>query len=149
MKKIGLASDHAGFKMKDEIIVFLNANGYETVDFGTYSEETTDYPDYAHPLSFAIENNEVQVGISFCGSGNGINMAANKHKGIRSAICWNREISKLARMHNDANICAIPARYVSVHDAKEIIFDFLNTAFDGGRHLKRINKIPIPKGIEK
>jgi ribose 5-phosphate isomerase B len=144
MKKlIGLASDHAGFEMKAEIIRFLKENGHEVKDFGAYSQETADYPDFAHPLAIAVENNEVEVGISFCGSGNGINMAANKHKGIRSALCWNREIAKMARLHNDANICALPARYISEHDAKEIIFDFIYTRFDGGRHQKRIDKIPI------
>ncbi|MGC8824876.1 MAG: ribose 5-phosphate isomerase B [Bacteroidales bacterium] len=141
--KIGIASDHAGYRMKEVIKRWLQEKGYEIVDFGTYSDESTDYPDYAHKLANAVENKDVDKGISLCGSGNGINMTVNKHQGIRAALCWNEEISRLARAHNDANICSLPARFISEEEAKKIVDTFLNTAFDGGRHLTRINKIPL------
>lgn len=141
--KIGIASDHAGYRMKEVIKHWLKDKGYELVDFGTFSEESTDYPDYAHKLANAVENKEVDKGISLCGSGNGINMTVNKHQGIRAALCWNEEISRLARAHNDANICSLPARFISDEEAKKIVDTFLNTTFDGGRHLTRINKIPL------
>ncbi len=143
MKKIAFASDHAGFKTKQFLIKYLKEKGYEIKDFGTFSEESSDYPDFAHPMAAAVEKKEFDKGISLCGSGNGINMTVNKHQGIRSALCWNVEISKLARQHNDANICAIPARFVSEEEARQIIDVFLNTKFEGGRHLKRIKKIPL------
>ncbi|MEJ5264378.1 MAG: ribose 5-phosphate isomerase B [Bacteroidales bacterium] len=143
MKKIGIASDHAGFRMKEVVKDWLKGMDYEVVDFGTFSEESTDYPDYAHKLAEAVEKKEVEVGISLCGSGNGINMTVNKHQGIRAALCWNNEISRLARAHNDANICSLPARFISDEEAKQIVETFLNTGFDGGRHLTRINKIPL------
>ncbi|HOK51287.1 MAG TPA: ribose 5-phosphate isomerase B [Bacteroidales bacterium] len=143
MKKIGIASDHAGFRMKEVVKDWLKGKDYEVVDFGTFSEESTDYPDYAHKLAEAVEKKEVEVGISLCGSGNGINMTVNKHQGIRAALCWNNEISRLARAHNDANICSLPARFISDEEAKQIVETFLNTGFDGGRHLTRINKIPL------
>ena len=113
------------------------------MDFGTYSEESCDYPDFAHKLAEAIENKDCEIGIAICGSGNGINMTVNKHQLIRSALCWNPEISRLARLHNDANICALPARFVSFEEAKEIVDVFLGTEFEGGRHIIRINKIPV------
>ncbi len=143
IKKIGLASDHAGFKLKTLIIEKLKKEAYELVDFGCYSEESCDYPDYAHPLARAIEKKEVDIGISLCGSGNGINMVVNKHQGIRSALCWNKQIAELARQHNDANICALPARFISAGVAMGIVDLFLNTDFDGGRHKRRIDKIPV------
>lgn len=141
--KIAFASDHAGFQTKQILIEYIKEKGIEIKDFGTYSEESCDYPDYAHPMAKSVENKEFDLGISLCGSGNGINMVANKYQGIRSALCWNVEISKLARQHNDANICAIPARFVSETEAKNIIDFFLNTPFDGGRHQRRIDKIPV------
>ena len=141
--KIGIASDHAGFRMKEVIKSWLNEKGHEVIDFGTYSDASADYPDYAHQLADAVEKKEVETGISFCGSGNGINMTVNKHQGIRAALCWNAEISKLARAHNDANICSLPARFITDDEAKQIVDIFLTTPFDGGRHLTRINKIPI------
>jgi len=143
-RSIALASDHAGYELKQIVIKYLETLGFEVIkDFGTYSSESADYPDYAHPMAEAVEKGEYEIGISLCGSGNGINMTPNKHQGIRSALCWNDEISRLARMHNDANICALPARFVDEDMAYKIIDNFLNTEFEGGRHLRRINKIPI------
>lgn len=143
MKKIGIASDHAGYELKNKVIDYLNASGYETKDFGSFSAEPSDYPDYAHILASAVEDGLVQFGISLCGSGNGINMAANKHKGIRSALCWNEKVAELARLHNDANMCALPARFIDESTAMNILDKFLTTNFEGGRHLQRINKIPL------
>ena len=143
MTKIALACDHAGYETKEKLSVWLKELGYLIKDFGTYSDQSTDYPDYAHPMALSVESGESDLGISLCGSGNGINMAANKHAGIRSALCWKVEISELARLHNDANVCAIPARFVSFEEAKNIVTVFLNTKFEGGRHINRINKIPI------
>lgn len=143
MKKIGFACDHAGFDLKNQLIDYVKQLGLDTEDFGTWSTDSCDYPDYAHPLAEAVENGDCFFGVSICGSGNGINMTVNKHQGIRSALCWNVEISELARLHNDANICALPARFISEDIAKEILDKFLNTAFEGGRHINRINKIPI------
>ena len=145
MKKpnIAIACDHAGFYIKEILIEFLIKEGYKIRDFGTDSEESVDYPDFGHPMVRAVENNEYDYGISICGSGNGINMVANKYPGIRSALCWNIEIAKLARAHNNANICALPGRFINQAQAIAIIKVFLNTKFDGGRHEKRIKKIPI------
>ena len=120
----------------------LTNKGLEVKDFGCYSEESIDYPDYAHPVAQMVEENPGMLGILLCGSGNGINMTANKHEGIRSALCWETEIAKLARSHNDANIIAIPARFVSEELALEMVDAFLETTFEGGRHQNRINKIP-------
>ncbi len=141
--KIAIACDHAGYETKEKLKVWLVQQGHEINDFGTYSNESSDYPDYAHPMALSIENNASDIGISLCGSGNGINMAANKHKGIRSALCWKKELAELARLHNNANICALPARFVTFDEAKEIVNIFLNTGFEGGRHIARINKIPF------
>ncbi len=145
MKKIALASDHAGFEMKTFLIEVLKKEGYAIKDFGSFSKESADYPDFAHPLAAAIENKEFETGISLCGTGNGINMTVNKHPGIRSALCWNEEIAKLARLHNDANICALPARFINFEEAGKIVNIFLKTNFDGGRHIKRIKKIDLIK----
>jgi len=141
--RIALASDHAGFNLKELIKEWLINNNYKVTDFGTNSSESCDYADFAHPMATSVEDNTNDLGISVCGSGNGINMTVNKHQGIRAALCWNKEIASLARAHNDANICSLPARFISVDEAKEIIETFLSTSFDGGRHLTRINKIPI------
>ncbi|HYX05649.1 MAG TPA: RpiB/LacA/LacB family sugar-phosphate isomerase [Bacteroidales bacterium] len=140
---IGIACDHAGFEKKNLIIDFLKTKGYTVKDFGTYSPDSTDYADFAHPLASSVETGECLVGISLCGSGNGINMTVNKHRGIRSALCWNTEIALLARQHNDANICALPARFLSSEEVLNIVEVFLNSGFEAGRHLVRINKIPI------
>ena len=140
-KIIPIGADHAGFILKGKIINFLETHGYQVKDLGCFSEESIDYPDYAHPVAEMVEQNEGMLGILICGSGNGINMTANKHKGIRSALCWNDEIAALARQHNDANIVALPARFISEELALEIVKTFLGTEFEGGRHQKRIDKI--------
>jgi ribose 5-phosphate isomerase B len=140
--KIALASDHAGFQMKQQVIKYLQEEGHTIKDFGAFSSDSSDYPDYAHPLASAVESEEFEMGISMCGSGNGINITANKHQGIRSALCWTEEIAELARLHNNANICALPARFVEKDKALSIIKKFLSTQFEGGRHLRRIGKIP-------
>lgn len=141
MKIIGIANDHAGYGLKLKIITFLKDKGYQVQDFGSESPEPVDYPDYAHPLANAVEQGMCAFGISICGSGNGINMTVNKHAGIRGALCWLPEISRLARAHNDANICSLPARFISEETACCIVDEFLNTAFDGGRHQCRVDKI--------
>ena len=144
MKLIGLATDHAGFEMKEFVKNFINSKedcSYK--DFGTNSSESVDYPDFAHPLAEAVEAGEVDLGIAFCGSGNGIAMALNKHQGIRAAICWNPEMARLTRAHNDANILVLPARFISISEIENIINMFLQTPFDGGRHQQRIEKIPV------
>jgi len=140
--KIAIASDHAGFERKQSILKYLQEEGIEYKDFGAFSSESSDYPDFAHPLAIAVSNGEFDKGITLCGSGNGINMAANKHQKIRSAICWLPEIAELARLHNDANVCALPARYLTDDQAVEIVKIFLATGFEGGRHQNRIDKIP-------
>ncbi len=142
-RTLAIASDHAGYVMKISIIEYLEEKGYEIVDFGTDSTEAVNYPDFGHPLAEAVESGRFETGISLCGSGNGINMVTNKHQGIRGALCWNREISMMARSHNDANICSIPARYLNLESAKEIVDTFLDTAYEGGRHDIRISHIPI------
>ncbi|MCG8700448.1 MAG: ribose 5-phosphate isomerase B [Bacteroidales bacterium] len=142
-KKLAIASDHAGFEMKEKVKVYLESKGFDIKDFGAFSSESSDYPDFAHPMASAVENGEFTRGITLCGSGNGINITANKHAGIRSAICWRADIARLAREHNDANVCAIPARFIDENLAKEIVDTFLTTEFEGGRHQRRVDKIPI------
>jgi ribose 5-phosphate isomerase B len=139
---IALASDHAGYEKKQVVIKHLKNKGIEIKDFGAFSAESSDYADWAHPLAEAVEKGEYKFGISFCGSGNGINMTVNKHQGIRSALCWIPEIASLARKHNNANILAIPAWFVTDEEAVKIVDTFLNAEFEEGRHLKRIKKIP-------
>lgn len=141
--KIALACDHAGYELKLTIIEFLKDLGYEYKDFGAFSSESSDYPDWVHPMAEAVSNGDYQMGITFCGSGNGINMTANKHQKIRSALCWKPEIASLARLHNDANVCALPARYITEEEAKKTVKVFLTTDFEGGRHLRRVQKIPL------
>ena len=143
MEKIVIASDHAGFRLKEKLVRWLISNRYEVKDLGCFSEDSVDYPDYAHPLALAVENGDFDYGITICGSGNGISMASNKHQQIRSAVCWNEEISRLARSHNDANVCALPGRFISEAEAILIIKTFLSTEFEGGRHKRRIDKIPV------
>lgn len=144
-KTLAIASDHAGYQMKLSIITYLEEKGYVVEDFGTDSSDAVNYPDYGHPLAIAVESGSYNFGISLCGSGNGINMVANKHQGIRSALCWNKEISIMARLHNDANICALPARYIGLETAREIVDAFLETDYEGGRHDIRIKHIPLQK----
>lgn len=140
-KPIAVGADHAGFLYKTAIVKHLNSLGYQVSDFGTYSEESVDYPDFAHPTATSVENNESGCGILICGSANGVAITANKHQGIRAAICWKPELAELARQHNNANIVCIPSRFVSEAEAIEITDLFLKTAFAGGRHEKRVNKI--------
>lgn len=142
-KSIALAADHAGYPVKELIKQFLIEKGIKVKDFGTFSLESTDYADYAHPMASAVESKEFEVGIAVCGSGNGINMTLNKHQGIRAALCWNVEIAEMARLHNDANICTIPGRYVNDKLALDMVNTFISTQFEGGRHQKRIDKIPL------
>lgn len=140
--KIAIGNDHAGPEYKKAIVEKLTALGHEVTNFGTDSSDSVDYPDFAHPVAAAVESGQADFGITICGSGNGIAMAANKHKGIRSAVCWTREIAELARSHNDANILSIPARFTSVPQAVDMVLTFLDTAFEGGRHANRVQKIP-------
>lgn len=144
MDKIGICSDHAGFEIKEYIKKLLQDEyNIEVIDFGTNSNQSCDYPDFAHKLGNAIEMELLTRGISVCGSGNGISMVLNKYSKVRAALCWFDEIVKLARAHNDANIMSIPARFVSKYECREMLDSFLNTKFEGGRHQERINKIPI------
>lgn len=141
--KIAICSDHAGYELKKEVIEYLNTqNPVALKDFGAFSSESSDYPDYAHPMAFAIENGEFDYGISICGSGNGISMTVNKHKGIRAALCWMPEIASLARRHNNANVLSLPARFISKEEALKMVDIFFSTDFEAGRHQRRIDKIP-------
>jgi ribose 5-phosphate isomerase B len=140
--QLAAGSDHAGFTLKQEMVEYLRSLGHEVTDFGTHSDQSVDYPDFAHPVAEAVESGKAVFGLLICGSGNGISMAANKHAGIRAALCWKAEIAELARLHNDANIISLPARYISSEEAKACINKFLNTAFEGGRHANRVGKIP-------
>ena len=144
--RIGLCSDHAGYEMKQVILEHLKAkNPAELKDFGCYSPESCDYPDYAHPMATAIEKGEFDYGISICGTGNGISMVLNKHQGIRTALCWNEEIAILARRHNNANVISLPARFITEEQALAMIDAFFTTGFEGGRHQRRIDKIAAPQ----
>jgi ribose 5-phosphate isomerase B len=139
--KLAIGCDHAGFEYKEAIKNMLSEMGHEVKDFGTYSTESMDYPDTAHPVALSVEGKETELGILICGSANGVAMAANKHQGIRAAICWQDELSKLARTHNDANIVCLPARFINLDLAKQITKTFISTSFEGGRHANRVNKI--------
>ncbi|OSZ81569.1 ribose 5-phosphate isomerase B [Chitinophagaceae bacterium IBVUCB2] len=140
-KPIAIGSDHAGFDYKEELISFLEGKGLAFKDFGTYNKDSVDYPDFAHPVASAVENGEAAFGILLCGSANGVAITANKHQGIRAAICWGEELAQLSREHNDANIICIPARFVREGDAEKMVSIFLSTDFEGGRHQKRVAKI--------
>ncbi|HVW97132.1 MAG TPA: ribose 5-phosphate isomerase B [Mucilaginibacter sp.] len=137
--KIAIGADHAGFAFKQVLAGKLDVT--EIKDFGTYSDASADYPDFAHPVALAVESGEFDLGILICGSGNGVAITANKHQGIRAAICWNEELAERARSHNDANIICIPARHISLEEAEAILRIFLSTEFEGGRHANRVNKI--------
>ncbi len=139
--KIAIGSDHAGFELKEKLKSYLQSKGFEVQDFGTYSEERADYPDYAHAVAISVEKKENEFGMLMCGTGNGINMAANKHKGIRSALCWNAEVAALARQHNNANILTLPARCITEETAKQCVDAFFSASFEGGRHADRVKKI--------
>ncbi|MFG6381605.1 MAG: ribose 5-phosphate isomerase B [Muribaculum sp.] len=142
-KKIAICSDHAGYELKSVIEGYLLSQGIECEDFGTYSAESCDYADFAHPCANAVEEGRDYPGIGICGSGNGIGMTLNKHQGIRAALCWNVELARLARAHNDANVLVLPARFIEPTLALAIVDEFLKTPFDGGRHEKRIAKMPV------
>ena len=139
--KIAIGSDHAGFELKEKLKQYLQKKGFELKDFGTYSAERADYPDFAHPVADAVETKKSEMGVLICGSGNGVNMTANRHSGVRSALCWNAEIAQLARLHNDANIIALPARFISEQEAEKCLDVFFSTSFEGGRHTDRVKKI--------
>jgi ribose 5-phosphate isomerase B len=140
---IALASDHAGFDKKEIIRSYFDSKGIRYKDFGCFSAKSVDYPEYAHLIGRAIDKGDYKIGITFCGSGQGISIAVNKHQNVRSAVCWNAEIARLARQHNDANICSIPGRFVTDEEAIAIVDAFLSSDFEGGRHLRRVKKIPL------
>lgn len=142
---IAMASDHAGYELKKKLEDYLVAKGYGVKDFGTDSEESCDYPDYAHPAATAVEKGEYPFGIAMCGSGNGIQITLNKHQGIRAALCWLPELAALARQHNNANFLVLPARFISYDEAVKIVDAYLDASFEGGRHQRRIDKIPVEK----
>lgn len=142
-KKIAICSDHAGYELKSIVEGYLMSQGIEYEDFGTDSDASCDYADYAHPCAEAIESGRDYPGIGICGSGNGINMTLNKHQGIRAALCWTAEIAHLARQHNDANVLVMPGRFIGTEEADMIMTEFFNTSFEGGRHQRRIDKIPV------
>lgn len=141
-KTIGIACDHAGYEMKEFLVGYLDAKGWDVLDFGTHSEERADYADYAHPLAKAVETGEAECGIALCGSGEGMAMTLNKHQGIRAGLVWNKEIAHLIRQHNNANVIVLPARFISNDEAVEFIEEFFVTEFEGGRHEERIAKMP-------
>ena len=143
MRKIALCSDHAGFELKSIISGYLESQGIEYKDFGTYSTESCDYADFAHPAACAIESGECTEGIAVCGSGNGIGMTLNKHQGIRAALCWLPELARLARQHNDANVLVLPGRFIEPVLALQLVDIYLSTPFEGGRHARRIAKMPV------
>lgn len=139
--KISIGNDHAGPEYKKAIVKMLEAKGYEVTNYGTDSADSVDYPDFAHPVATDVAEGKADYGVLICGSGNGISMSANKHQKIRAGLCWTKEIAVLTRLHNDANIVSIPARFTSIEQALEIVDTFLNTEFEGGRHQNRVNKI--------
>ncbi len=141
MKKIGIACDHAGYDMKEFLVGYLGSKGYEVLDFGTHSEESVDYPDFAHPLAKAIEAGDVARGVGLCGSGEGMAMTLNKHAGVRAALVWDEEIAGLTRQHNDANAIVLPARFITNDQAIAFLDKFFSTEFEGGRHVRRIEKM--------
>jgi len=142
-KKIAVVSDHAGFYLKEKLVAYLIKEKYDVKDLGTSSSESVDYPDFGHPLANAVSAGEFEKGISICGTGNGINMVVNKHPGIRAALCWSEEISRLSRAHNDANILTLPGWFITESEAYLITKTFLTTAFEGGRHTRRVDKISL------
>ncbi|MDP4291207.1 MAG: ribose 5-phosphate isomerase B [Bacteroidota bacterium] len=144
MKKVlALGSDHAGFELKDFLKKYLTEKGFEIIDFGTDSKKSVDYPDFAHPVAKAVNDNEIETGILICGSGNGVSIVANKYPNVRAALCWKEKLAELARKHNNANILTLPARFISSDEAIKIVDLFLSTSFEGERHQKRIDKIKI------
>ena len=142
-KAVGFACDHAAYEMKEFLVGYMSAKGYEVIDFGCHSEERCDYADFAHPLASAIEDGSVAFGIALCGSGEGMAMTLNKHRGIRAGLAWRREIAELIKQHNDANILVLPARFISNDEAVELVAAYLAAEFEGGRHEQRIAKMPL------
>ncbi|WP_204344512.1 ribose 5-phosphate isomerase B [Psychroserpens algicola] len=140
---ISIGNDHAGTEYKQAIVAHLEAKGYTVNNYGTNTNDSVDYPDFVHPVAQDVESKKADLGIIVCGSGNGANMTANKHQGVRSALCWTKEITALARQHNNANILSIPARFTALEQVIEMVDTFLNTEFEGGRHQKRVDKIPV------
>lgn len=140
---IAIASDHAGYNYKEKLVNHLTSLGHTIEDFGCHSTESMAYPDTAHPMALSVESKKNELGIAICGSGNGISMTANKHQGIRAALCWNVELAELARQHNDANVLGLPARFISYEEARDITEKFLSTEFEGGRHKARVDKIAL------
>jgi ribose 5-phosphate isomerase B len=138
---VSIGADHAGFEYKEEVISYLEAKGLQVKDFGTHSKDSVDYPDYAHPVSTAVERGQAAFGILICGSANGVAITANKHQGIRAAICWGEELARLARSHNNANVLCIPARFVDTAVANQMVEVFISTVFEGGRHQDRVRKM--------
>ncbi len=143
VKIVGVASDHAGFPLKQYVLQYLQNKGYQVKDFGTYSDESVDYPDFAHPLARAIESGEVYPGIAICGSGEGMAMTLNKHQGVRAGLAWCKDIAQLIRQHNDANCLVLPGRFIDNKTAGEIMDTFFSSEFEGGRHERRVKKIPV------
>lgn len=143
--KIGIACDHAAYELKEFLVGYLASKGFEVKDFGTHSEESCDYPDFAHALGEAIDNGELERGVALCGSGEGISMTLNKHQAVRAALCWIPEIAKLSRQHNNSNVLCMPARFISNDEALEMLNIWLETEFEGGRHQRRLDKMPIQK----
>ncbi|MBO7261641.1 MAG: ribose 5-phosphate isomerase B [Alistipes sp.] len=143
--KIGIACDHAAYELKEFLVGYLASKGFEVKDFGTHSEESCDYPDFAHALGEAIDNGELERGVALCGSGEGISMTLNKHQSVRAALCWIPEIAKLSRQHNNSNVLCMPARFISNDEALEMLNIWLETEFEGGRHQRRLDKMPIQK----
>ena len=141
--KIAIGCDHAGFHLKEVIKRYLSGIGWSVEDLGAPSEEAVDYPDFVHPLASKIDKGILNKGVLICGTGNGVAMTANKHPGIRAALCWNKELASLARQHNDANVVALPARFIDPELAKNIVREFITTEFEGGRHTSRVDKIPV------
>ena len=141
MEKIAVGADHAGFEYKELLKKWLDKNGYALKDFGAYNKDSADYPDFAHPVANAVEKNEFEFGLLVCGSANGVAITANKHQGVRAAICWNEELASLARQHNNANVLCLPARYITIELAEKILDRFLHSNFEGGRHERRVGKI--------
>jgi ribose 5-phosphate isomerase B len=141
MEKIAIGADHAGFEYKELLKKWLEQNGYALKDFGAHSTDSADYPDFAHPVANAVEKKEFELGLLICGSANGVAITANKHQGVRAAICWNEELAALARQHNNANVLCLPSRYITIELAEKILDRFLHSSFEGGRHERRVGKI--------
>ena len=148
MQRIAMACDHAGFELKEYLKTFLEGEGYDIIDFGTDSETSCDYPDFAHPAAESVESGRCNFGIGICGSGNGMQMTLNKHQDIRAALCWLPELAELAKKHNDANFLVLPARFITKEEGKEITEAYLKSDFEGGRHLRRVKKIPKDISVE-